>query len=130
MSPVDDTRGGAVAARPVARRRATALRAFMVSVSLVGAPAAFADQAADLALGKKLFTEVANPKCAVCHTLKDAGAEGMIGPVLDELQPSADRVATALRTGLGVMPSYADKLTEAQIMALARYVAHASGAAK
>jgi sulfite dehydrogenase len=104
-----------------------ALRSRLVVASLVGASHALADQAADLALGKKVFNEVAVPKCAVCHTLKDAGAAGAVGPVLDELKPSAEQVATALRSGLGIMPSYKGKLSEAEIVALARYVAHVSG---
>lgn len=84
------------------------------------------DHAAKMTLGKQLFTGGAVPACAICHTLKDAGAEGAIGPVLDELQPEAARVSKALRTGLGAMPSYAGKLTDAQIDALATYVSHAS----
>lgn len=70
------------------------------------------------------------PPCAICHTLKDAGATGAVGPVLDDLQPDAARVATALRTGIGAMPPYNATLTEAQIMLLSRYVAKASGGAR
>ena len=88
-----------------------------------------AHAADDLALGKQLFTQ-ATPACAVCHTLKDAGSEGAVGPVLDELKPDATRVANALRNGLGNMPAYKATLTEAQIQALANYVAKASGAAR
>jgi cytochrome c6 len=75
--------------------------------------------------GRKLFTEVA-PACALCHKLKDAGAEGEIGPSLDELKPDHDRVVKALRNGIGQMPAF-PHLSEAQIQALARYV---SGAVK
>lgn len=85
---------------------------------------------AKFALGKKLFTAQAVPACAVCHTLRDAGSEGAVGPVLDELQPDADRVAKALRSGLGSMPSYQDKLSNEQIDALAYYVSRASGGAQ
>lgn len=46
------------------------------------------------------------PACAVCHTLKDAGAEGVVGLILDELKPDASRVGKALRNGLCNMPSY------------------------
>ncbi len=70
------------------------------------------------------------PACAVCHTLKDAGSEGAVGPVLDELKPDAARVVNALRNGLGNMPSYKGSLSEEQMQALARYVAKASGAAQ
>ena len=93
-------------------------------------PALAADDRAQLALGKKLFLQGVVPSCAVCHTLQAAGAEGAVGPVLDELKPDAARVAKALRNGLGQMTSYKDKLTEAEIAALALYVSKASGGAK
>lgn len=85
-----------------------------------------ADQAAQMTLGKQLFTIGATPACAICHTLKDAGSEGAIGPVLDDLQPDAARVSKALHDGLGAMPSFKDTLTEEQIAALALYVSRAS----
>ena len=107
--------------------RGIALMAAALSMS--GAPAHAADAADQLALGKKLFSQ-AVPACAVCHTLKDAGSEGAIGPVLDELKPNAARVANALRNGVGNMPAYKASLSEEQILALARYVAKASGAAQ
>jgi len=91
-------------------------------------PARAADDADQLALGKKLFMQAAVPACAVCHALKDAGASGAIGPALDELKPDAQRVAKALRNGIGQMPSYMASLSEAQILALAHYVSRASGA--
>lgn len=98
--------------------------------ALAAAPARAADDAAQRALGKQLFLGGAVPACAVCHTLADAGAEGAVGPVLDELKPDAARVAAALRDGVGAMPSYRDKLSEEQIAAIARYVAVASGGAR
>ncbi|MET0333545.1 MAG: cytochrome c [Rhizobacter sp.] len=80
--------------------------------------------------GRKLFTSGTTPSCSVCHTLRDAQATGEIGPVLDELKPTAERVATAVRMGLGVMPPFGDKLSPQQIDLLSRYVAQASGAAR
>lgn len=97
---------------------------------LLSVPAFAADDAAQLALGKKLFTQTAVPACALCHTLQDAGSEGAVGPMLDELKPDANRVAAALRNGLGQMPSYKGTLTEEQISAIARYVSKASGGAQ
>lgn len=87
---------------------------------------AWADPA-QLVLGKQLFTTLAVPACAVCHTLKDAGSQGAVGPVLDEIKPDANRVVTALRNGVGAMPSFAGSLSEAQIQALAAYVSSVSG---
>jgi sulfite dehydrogenase len=89
-----------------------------------------ADDATVLATGKSLFSGGAMPPCGLCHTLQDAGTSGAVGPVLDELQPDAARVATALRNGIGAMPSYKATLKEEQIQALARYVAKATGGAK
>jgi cytochrome c6 len=95
--------------------------------SLAAGSALAAGDADELALGKSLFTGRATPACAVCHTLKDAGSIGEVGPVLDEIKPSPERVMTALRNGVGLMPSYKDTLTDAQIRALARYVSTVAG---
>lgn len=91
-----------------------------------------ADAAGDpqLAEGRALFTGGATPPCAICHTLKDAGATGTVGPSLDEVRPDQERVAAAVRGGIGAMPSFAATLTDAQIRAVARYVATASGGAR
>ena len=105
----------------------TALSHGLLALALpaLAATAAHAGEAEQMALGKKLFA-TATPACAVCHTLKDAGAEGAIGPVLDELQPDAARVARALRDGIGTMPSFKATLSDADIDALALYVSKAS----
>ena len=92
------------------------------------AGASVAADPSEIARGKLLFTTL-QPACATCHTLQAAGAEGQIGPVLDELKPDADRVLRALRNGIGVMPSYAEKISPQDMQALARFVAQATGAA-
>lgn len=74
--------------------------------------------------GRKLFISVV-PACALCHTLKDAGATGSVGPSLDELKPDAARVEKAVRNGIGQMPAFT-RLTDAQVQALARYVEKAT----
>ena len=104
--------------------------ALVIGRALTALPTLAADDSAQLALGKKLFMRGVVPSCAACHTLQDAGAEGAVGPVLDALKPDAARVAKALRNGLGQMPSFKDKLTEAEIAALALYVSKASGSVK
>ena len=85
--------------------------------------------AADDAVGKQLFTKGATPPCALCHTMQDAGAAGEIGPSLDELKPDAERVAKAIRNGIGQMPAFST-LTEQQVQAISQYVARATGATK
>lgn len=93
----------------------------LVMVAALATPSARADEA-QMALGKGLFLKGTTPPCGLCHTLKDAGSEGAIGPVLDEIKPDVLRVANALRNGVGGMPSFKASLTEAQIQALAVYV--------
>ncbi len=78
-------------------------------------------------LGRKVFTELAQPPCALCHTLKAAGATGAVGPSLDELKPDLEQTLAAVRQGVGIMPPFADKLTPAQIEAVARFVAGNAG---
>jgi cytochrome c6 len=91
--------------------------------------ASWAADPADLARGKELFGKI-QPACATCHTLQAAGAQGQVGPVLDELKPDAARVLRALKAGIGVMPSYAERLSEKDMQAVAQFVAHATGAAR
>src|SRR5690625_3805387 len=77
--------------------------------------------------GKALFQSGATPACAVCHTLKDAGTSGTIGPNLDEMNLTVDTVKRTLIEGVGVMPSFAGSLSDAEMEAVAQYVVHASG---
>ena len=75
--------------------------------------------------GRKIFTEAAQPPCALCHTLQAAGAAGTVGPSLDELKPDKARVLDTVKNGIGPMPPYAGKLSPAQIEAVADYVVRA-----
>lgn len=92
---------------------------------LASAASRAADQEA-LELGRSLFTAEASPPCAVCHTLADAQTSGTIGPDLDALEPSSERVATAVKGGIGVMPAF-ESLTEEQVRAIALYVSTVAG---
>jgi mono/diheme cytochrome c family protein len=66
-------------------------------------------------------------KCGSCHVLRAAGTNGTIGPNLDQLEPPFARVRTQVINGGGVMPAFKDLLTDAQIEAVARYVAEHAG---
>ncbi|HEY2602124.1 MAG TPA: cytochrome c [Thermoleophilaceae bacterium] len=66
-------------------------------------------------------------QCGNCHTLKAASASGAVGPNLDDLRPSADTVSAIVRSGGGGMPSFVNKLNDAQIAAVARYVSTVAG---
>ena len=108
--------------------RLLVVQGLLLAAALTSLSAMAAEDADKMAIGKKLFTAGAVPACALCHTLKDAGSEGAVGPVFDELKPNAARVKKALYDGLGAMPSYKATLTEAQIDAVSYYVSRASGA--
>jgi mono/diheme cytochrome c family protein len=97
-----------------------------VVLSLLAALPVGADDAR-LALGRQVFSEQAQPSCSLCHSLREAGASGVVGPDLDQLKPSAERVAAAVRGGVGVMPSFAESLSAQQIEAVAHYVAQVAG---
>jgi cbb3-type cytochrome c oxidase subunit III len=73
--------------------------------------------------GKSIFTS----QCATCHTLKDAGATGTVGPNLDQLKPPFALVQHQVINGGSVMPAFKDKLTDAQIKAVAKYVSSVAG---
>ena len=110
----------------VAARRFPPVLALLLGT---GVPAGEPDEA-QMELGRSVFTQIAQPSCAICHTLKDAGTTGTVGPSLDELNPDAERVALAVRKGVGVMPPYQNQLTDAQIEAVAAYVARATSRAQ
>ena len=74
--------------------------------------------------GKAVFTSAG---CGGCHTLKDAGTSGTVGPNLDQLKPSESTVEHQVETGGGVMPSFKGQLTPAQISAVAKYVSSVAG---
>lgn len=78
--------------------------------------------------GKKIFTQTAVPACAVCHTLKHAESTGEVGPVLDEIKPTADRVEKAVRNGIGQMPSFSSLgMSDEDIKLVAKYVSEVAG---
>ncbi|MBA3264200.1 MAG: c-type cytochrome [Thermoleophilaceae bacterium] len=85
--------------------------------------------------GEQIFTAAG---CAGCHQLSKAGANGTIGPSLDDLASSSDIKGSPedyVREALldpdavvaqgfqaGVMPSFEGKLTDKQIQALVQYL--------
>ena len=73
--------------------------------------------------GKKIFVA----RCGSCHVLKAAGTKGTAGPNLDALKPPFDRAREQVINGGGLMPAFKNILTDAQIEAVARYVADNAG---
>jgi mono/diheme cytochrome c family protein len=78
----------------------------------------------DSAAGKQVF-ETAG--CAGCHTLKDAGASGTVGPNLDQAKPPLSLVVERVTKGAGAMPSFKGQLSDKQIADVAAYVVKATG---
>jgi cytochrome c6 len=77
----------------------------------------------DPAAGKIVFK---TKGCSACHTLKDAGATGTVGPNLDEVKPTLGIAIDRLLNGKGAMPSFKSQLTTKQIADVAAYVVKAS----
>ena len=80
--------------------------------------------AADLASGKQIFLTAG---CSGCHTLRDAGASGHVGPDLDAARPSRALVVNRVTNGQGVMPPFSNKLSPLQIEQVAEYVSTRAG---
>jgi mono/diheme cytochrome c family protein len=75
--------------------------------------------AAGDAEAKALFTA----NCAACHTLSAAGSSGTVGPNLDQSTKNLAAIEQQIRRGGGGMPPFQGTLTDAQIKALAKWVA-------
>ena len=79
---------------------------------------AFADD--KMILGLEVYNNKA--QCGVCHTLKAAGSTGDIGPNLDQLKLSRDRIIYTVINGIGAMQAWEGILTSEEIEAVAYYV--------
>jgi mono/diheme cytochrome c family protein len=78
----------------------------------------------DPVAGKQVF---ASAGCGGCHTLKDAGTSGTVGPNLDQAQPPLSKVVTQVINGGGAMPPFKGTLSAKQIADVAAYVVKATG---
>ena len=79
---------------------------------------AFADPKMDK--GLEIYQNKA--QCGTCHALKAAGSTGDIGPNLDQLKPSMDRIIYVVTNGIGVMQAWEGILTSEEIEAVSYYV--------
>jgi uncharacterized membrane protein len=79
---------------------------------------------ADVAAGRTVFESAG---CGSCHTLADAASTGQVGPNLDAAKPSASLVIERVTSGMGEMPSFRSRLSQAQIAAVAAYVSSVAG---
>ncbi|MBW3654379.1 MAG: cytochrome c [Actinobacteria bacterium] len=91
----------------------------MAALSAVSCGGEDAADSGDPVAGKQLFT---SEGCAGCHAFKAAGSTGKTGPDLDAVSASPRRVIAQLRKPGGIMPSFADKLSEKEKADLAAFV--------
>lgn len=91
------------------------------------APATTQETTAAEPTGRELFIQ----NCSGCHTLKEAGTTGKVGPNLDQAKPTKARVLFMLNNGggggLGVMPKFKGTLSDEQLQAIATYVSSVAG---
>jgi mono/diheme cytochrome c family protein len=73
----------------------------------------------DAQAGSAVFTKAS---CGGCHTLKDAGATGAVGPNLDDLAPALDAIQAQVLNGGGGMPPYKGELSDQEIADVSQYV--------
>jgi mono/diheme cytochrome c family protein len=103
---------------------ADAISAYVASVAGTPASAQAAGGRIEATEGKEIFAAAG---CGSCHVLADAGSSGTIGPDLDQSQPSVELAIDRVTNGSGAMPSFRDRLSAAQIRAVAEYVSEAAG---
>jgi mono/diheme cytochrome c family protein len=94
------------------------------STPTTSTPTTTTPAAGDAAAGKAVFTSAG---CESCHTLKDAGSTGTVGPNLDDAKPSEDLVKERVTNGKSPMPSFKGQLSDQQIADVAAYVSSVAG---
>lgn len=90
------------------------------------------------AAGKQIFTTTAQPPCATCHTLQEAGATGVVGPNLDDVLKGKDaafihesivnpnaQIASGYQAG--IMPqNYGQQLNDQQLADVVAFLVQAT----
>ena len=64
----------------------------------------------------------ASAGCGGCHTFGPANSNGTVGPKLDGIDLSKDAIEQQVRNGGGGMPPFGERLSDAEIAAVADYV--------
>jgi mono/diheme cytochrome c family protein len=77
------------------------------------------ETAGEEADGAAVFAEAG---CGGCHTFGPANSSGTVGPALDGIDLSKEEIEQQVRNGGGGMPPFGDRLSDAEIEAVADYV--------
>lgn len=75
------------------------------------------------AAGERVFADAG---CGGCHTLSAAGAEGKVGPSLDDAELDYEDAYEQIRDGGGGMPAFGDRLSDRELADVTRFVVEAS----
>jgi len=112
-----------VSRRPISMALAIGTPIVLLALTWSGSQAPAPSGAASGHAGATLFAGAGGFGCDSCHTLKDAGTSGTVGPVLDTASPDFTRVVDRVTNGKGIMPAFGKKASKDQITCLASYVA-------
>jgi mono/diheme cytochrome c family protein len=123
MPFLDRSRERRLSHRPIAVSFASAMAVLLLALTWYGSKAPGAAGAGSAIASKDSF---GNAACSSCHTLKDAGWNGNVGPNLDGAKPPYSLVVDRVTNGKGGMPSFKGKLSDKQIDCIATYVASAT----
>ena len=85
---------------------------------LIFSSSSFSDD--KMVLGLEVYNNKA--QCGTCHTLKGAESKGNVGPNLDQLESSIERIIYTVTNGIGVMQAWESILSKEEIEAVAYYV--------
>ncbi len=75
------------------------------------------------ARGATVGEDLYRANCAICHGVNGGGAEGP--PIIDRSRTPSE-IESIVRSGRGQMPSFAEKLSDEQIAAIAQYASDLS----
>ena len=124
VSPLPKTVSGTTTAAPTTTAATTTAATTTAAAATTAAATTTAAAAGDPAAGKTVF---ASSGCVACHTLKDAGSSGAVGPNLDQTKPDAALVRERVTNGMGAMPSFASQLSATQVNDVVAYVSAVAG---
>jgi mono/diheme cytochrome c family protein len=85
--------------------------------------APYASSGGDSGGGGAEGAAVFDDNCGSCHAFSAAGTTGGVGPNLDDTSLDAAAIETIVRDGRGSMPGFSGDLSDAEIAAVAEWVA-------
>jgi mono/diheme cytochrome c family protein len=123
MPFIDRSRERRLSHRPIAISFASVMAVLLLALTWYGSKAPGAAGAGSAIASKYGF---GNAACSSCHTLKDAGWVGNVGPNLDGAKPGYKLAVDRVTNGKGAMPAFKGRLTDQQIQCISTYVASAT----